>query len=221
MTRRSRREKRVASAIQQMPWRSVVNPYSPIEVLSADHVETIIDAALTVLETQGMRFLEPASRQFMKEKGAIVDESTRMVRFDRAMIEEKLALAPSSFTLQARNPDRKLTIGGNHIVYASVGGPAFCSDLDNGRRPGTYAELCDFFRVVQSLNIIHQEGGGGFEPMDLPAETRHLDLYLAQIRYTDKNCQSYALGGERTSDAIEMACITLGTDREALAASLG
>jgi len=52
--------------------------------------------------------------------------------------------------------------------------------------------------------------------MDLPAETRHLDLYLAQHRLTDKNCQSYALGRQRTIDSIEMACIALGTDRTEL-----
>ncbi len=218
MTRRRRKAKRVASAIQQLPWRSIVNPYAPIEVISADQVETIIESALSVLESQGMRFLEPDSRAFMHEQGAEVDEGAMMVRFDRNLVLEKVALAPAAFTLQARNPAKKLTIGGNHIVFGSVGGPAFCSDLDRGRRPGTYDELCNFIRIIQCLNIVHQEGGGGFEPMDLPAETRHLDLYLAQIRYTDKNCQAYALGGERTRDAIEMACITLGTDRAALAA---
>ena len=71
-------------------------------------------------------------------------------------------------------------------------------------------------RLVQSLNIIHQEGGGAFEAMDLPGETRHLDLYLAQYRLTDKNCQSYALGGQRTIDSIEMASIALQTDRAGL-----
>ena len=126
-----------------------------------------------------MRFLEPGSRETMRAAGADVDEETQMVRLDRGLVEEKLALAPSTFTLRARNQKRDLVFGGNHIVFASVGGPAFVSDLDNGRRPGTYAELCDYFRVVQSLNILHQEGGGAFEPMDLPAETRHLDLYLA------------------------------------------
>ena len=76
--------------------------------------------------------------------------------------------------------------------------------------------MCDYLRLVQSLNIIHQEGGGPFEPMDLPADSRHLDLYLAQYRYTDKNCQAYALGGYRSRDAIEMACIALGTTRDEL-----
>ena len=53
--------------------------------------------------------------------------------------------------------------------------------------------------------------------MDLPTRTRHLDLYLAQHRLLDKNCQAYALGRKRTVDAIEMACIALGSDREELA----
>jgi trimethylamine---corrinoid protein Co-methyltransferase len=132
------------------------------------------------------------------------------------MVREKIALAPAEFELRARNPDHDLTIGGDNIVFASVGGPAFCCDLDNGRRPGNYEEMCDYLKLVQSLNIVHQEGGGVFEAMDLPAATRHLDLYLAQHRLLDKNCQAYALGRERTVDSIEMACIALGASREEL-----
>jgi len=217
MTRRRHRAKRVANEIRQLPWRSVVNPYAPIETLNAEQLETIIQASLQVLETQGMRFLDPVGRKIMRDAGADVDEATRMVRFDRDLVKEKLALAPSEFGLRARNPAHNLKVGANNILFSSVAGPAFCSDLDNGRRPGTYDEMCDFLRLVQSLNIVHQEGGGAFEAMDLPAETRHLDLYLAQIRLLDKNWQSYALGGERTADSIEMACIALRTDRTGLA----
>jgi trimethylamine--corrinoid protein Co-methyltransferase len=193
-----------------------VNAYGPIKVLDDEQVQTIIDSALGILETNGMRFLEPGSRMRLVSAGADVDEETMMVRFDRSLVMEQLALAPSSFELRARNPDRQLQLGDSHLVFASVGGPAFVSDLDKGRRPGTYEEMCDYLRLVQSLNIIHQEGGGPFEAMDLPAETRHLDLYLAQYRLTDKNCQSYALGGVRARDSVEMACIALGVDRDAL-----
>ena len=139
-----------------------------------------------------------------------------MARFDPAFVMEQVALAPSSFELRARNPDRHLQLGAGHHIFASVGGPAFVSDLDKGRRPGTYEEMCDYLRLIQSLNIIHQEGGGPFEAMDLPADTRHLDLYLAQYRLTDKNCQSYALEGVRAQDSVEMACIALETDRDGL-----
>lgn len=217
MTQRKHRKRRIVNAIGQLPWRAVANPYAPVEVLDAEQVETIIEAAFLVLESQGMRFLEPHSREVMRRAGAGVDENEQIVRFDRGLVEEKLALAPSEFTLRARNPDRNLAVGGNNILFASVGGPAFVSDLDSGRRPGTYAEMCDYLKLVQSLNIVHQEGGGPFEAMDLPAETRHLDLYLAQIRLLDKNCQAYALGRERTVDSIEMICIALGVDRDQLA----
>ena len=216
MARRSRRARRTANAISQLAWRDVVNAYGPIKVLNDEQVQTIIDSALGILETNGMRFLELGSRMRLVSAGADVDEETMMVRFDRGLVMEKVALAPSSFELRARNPDHHLKLGVSHHIFASVGGPAFVSDLDKGRRPGTYEEMCDYLRLVQSLNIIHQEGGGPFEAMDLPAETRHLDLYLAQYRLTDKNCQSYALGGMRARDSVEMACIALGVDREAL-----
>jgi trimethylamine--corrinoid protein Co-methyltransferase len=217
MTRRSRRTKRVVDEIRQLPWRAVTNPYAPIEILDAGQIETVVQAAFEILETQGMRFLDAGSRNILLEAGADVDEASLMVCFDAGLVREKLALAPSRFGLRARNPAHNLEVGGNSIVFSSVGGPAFCSDLDNGRRPGTYAEMCDFLRLVQSLNIVHQEGGGAFEAMDLPAESRHLDLYLAQIRLLDKNAQAYALGRDRTIDAIEMACIALETDRAGLA----
>ena len=217
MARRSHRQKRVVNALRQLPWREVRNPYAPIATLGEEAVEAIIDTAFGVLEQQGMRFLEPSSRDLVRRAGADVDDASMMVRFDRGLVTEQLALAPRDFGLRARNPERDLHIGGNSIIFSAVGGPAFVSDLDRGRRPGTYAELCDFFRIVQSLNILHQEGGGAFEAMDLPAETRHLDLYLAQIRLLDKNCQAYPLGRERTVDSIEMICIALGVNRDALA----
>ncbi len=216
MPRRGRREKRVVNAMSQLEWRDIVNPYGPTEVLDEEQVQTVIDSALYILESKGMRFLEPGSRKRLEDAGADVDTESLMVRFDRNMVLENIAHAPSSFELRARNPDRHLKLGGSHLIFGSVGGPAFVSDLDNGRRPGTYEEMCDYIRLVQSLNIIHHEGGGPFEAMDLPGETRHLDLYLAQHRLTDKNCQSYALGGGRARDSVEMACIALGVDREAL-----
>ena len=217
MTRRGQRKRRVANQIRQLPWREVANPYAPTAVLSDDQVETIIDTALRVLATQGMRFLEPTSRDVLARAGADVDTEAQIVRFDPDMVREAVARAPQEFELRARNPARDLKLGGNRSVFTSVGGPAFVADLDHGRRPGNYKDMCNYLRVVQSLNIVHQEGGGAFEAMDLPGETRHLYLYLAQHRLLDKNAQAYALGRERTVDAIEMTCIALGTNRKALA----
>ena len=99
MARRRQRPKRVANAVRQLPWSDVANPYSPVEVLSADQIETIIDTALDVLATQGMRFLDPNGRQAMREAGADIDEAEMMVRLDPDMVREHLANAPSRFGL--------------------------------------------------------------------------------------------------------------------------
>ena len=193
----------------------MTSPWSPVEVLSADQLESIVSAALTILETTGFRFLDDASRAMLERAGAETADDG-MTRLGRDLVMEQVDLAPARFTLRARNPDRDLLLGDNHIVFSSVGGPAFVSDLDYGRRPGSYSNLCDYFRVIQGLNIIHQEGGGCFEPMDLPPESRHLDLYLAQLTLLDKNAQAYALGRARTVDCLEMTAIALGLSREEL-----
>ena len=216
MTRRSHRRRRTAGAIRQLPWQTVTNRWSPVEVLSADEVEIIIDAAMTILETQGFRYLDDSSRVILEKAGAEAVNDDGMTRLDRNMVIEATSTIPANITLRARNAEHDLSIGGNNICFTSVGGPAFVSDLDKGRRPGSHKDMCDYLRVVQSLNIIHQEGGGCFEPMDLPPESRHLDLYLAQLTLMDKNAQAYALGRVRTIDCIEMNCIALGVTRDEL-----
>ena len=219
MSRRRNKVRRKKAVIQQLPWRQLSSPYSPMEVLTADQVNTIIESALDVLEQHGMRFLEGESRKILRHAGATPADDDFMIHFDRDMVREVIASAPAQFPLRARNPAHDLLVGGNNIIFNSVSGPAFCSDLDGGRRPGSYAELCDYLKLVQSLNILHQEGGGSFEPMDLPPESRHLDLYLAQLTLLDKNAQANLLGRARTVDCLEMTAIALGTDRDGLAES--
>ena len=212
-----RRSQRVGQALKQLPWREVRNPYPPVAVLSEDHIDAIHHTSLRVLEEIGMRILDETARGYWARAGAEVDHATMMVRFDRGLIQEKISLAPAEFTLRARNPAKNVTVGGTRIIFSSVGGPPYCTDLDRGRRSGTYSEMCDFLKIVQSLNIIHQEGGGPFEPMDLPADTRYLDLYYAEITLLDKTWKPSALGRDRAADAIDIACIALGTDRAGLA----
>jgi trimethylamine--corrinoid protein Co-methyltransferase len=185
-----------------------------VPVISEDQVAAIHAAALRVLAEQGMRVLHGPARDLYRGAGADVQGQT--VRLDPALVAERLATVPPAFTLTARNPARHLAVGGGHRIYAAVGGPAYVMDNDRGRRDGTFAEMCDYLRLIQTLNVIHQEGGGPFEPLDLPANTRHLDIYHAQIRLLDKSWQTQTLGHARTMDGLEMAAIMLGTTPEGL-----
>jgi len=219
MGRRSRdtRQNRGIGGIRQLAWRDILNDYPRLEILSADQIEAIHLASMDLLENHGMRVLHQGARSLLAQAGATVDHDSQMVRFDRAMVLECMSRAPSEFTLHARNPGKNFRVGGKHLAFTSVGGPAYCNDLDRGRRRGRFEDACDYLRLVQSLDIIHQEGGGAFEPIELPPETRHLDLYLSQIRLLDKNWQPVALGGERARDAIRMARIAMDCSAEELA----
>lgn len=212
--RGQRREREGRRGFRQLPWRNLVNPYAPIQVLSADGIEAIHQASLRILEELGIAFMLPEALDILRAAGADVNRETQVVRFDGALIEECMAKAPSSFVVHARNPEHNITFGENHINFATVGSAPNASDLQGGRRPGCYADYCDFLRLAQALNVIHLYGGYPVEPVDLPPPTRHLDCTDAFIRLGDKVFFAYSLGRERILDGIEMARIARGATEE-------
>ena len=211
-----RRGRRTASGIRQVPWRRLVNPYRPIEILSADEVEAIHAASLRILSEIGMQVLGEGALDELAGAGASVDRSTRTVRLDPAQLEELVALAPHQFQLHARNPERDVEFGGANLVISAVGGPAFVSDLDRGRRPGNIADFRDYVRLIGALDVIHQEGGGPLEPTDLPVETRHLDQYQVFATELDKTWHCLGTGRVMVEDALEVMCLLRGVSRDDL-----
>ena len=205
-----RRERRGGAGLRQLPWRNLRNPYKPIEVLSADHLEAIHQTSLRILEEHGMEFLDAESLGILKAAGADVTPGSNLVRFDRGLIIESIAKAPREFTLHARNPQRNLTMGGNNINFASVASAPNVSDLDRGRRPGNFEDYCNLLRLCQTFNVVQLIGGYPVEPADIPPATRHLDAHHAAIRLTDRVWHPYSLGKQRISDAIGMIKIARG-----------
>jgi len=199
----------------------LANPYAPIEILSADQVEAIHEASLRILEDLGMDIWSDEALDILAAAGAEVDRPGRHVRLDRGLVTEAIAKAPAEFTLHARNPARNVRMGGNFINFGLVGGPAHATDLDRGRRPGTYADACDLIRLAQALDVLHIIGGAPVAPIDLPVATRHLDTAYAVITLTDRVWHASALGRQRVEDAVAMLAIARGLDREAVTESPG
>jgi trimethylamine--corrinoid protein Co-methyltransferase len=215
-TAHRRKERRVGGGIPLLPWRRLVNPFRPLEILSADQLEAIHRASLRILAEIGLQVLGDGAIDLLAAAGATIDRSERRVRLDPGLVEERIATAPSTFTLHARNADRSIEIGGRNVAFTSVGGPAFVADLDRGRRPGNAADLRDYVRLIGALDVIHQEAGGPLEATDLPVETRHLDLYELLATTLDKTWQCVGFGRTPVDDAIEVACLARGVTRDTL-----
>ncbi len=213
-----RRPRRVDHRVPQLPPQRLRNPFPPVEVLTSDQVEAIHRASLRILRDTGLELLGDRALDILGRAGAQVDRATRRVRLDPGLTEELIASAPRTFTLHARNPAWTLPIGGDSLVFSAVGGPAFATDLDRGRRAGTFADMCDLTRLIQQLNIVHQEGGGAVEPTDIAVPFRHLEMYRAFATLTDKTWQCLGFGRRPVDDAIEIACLVRGVSRERLAA---
>jgi len=198
------------SPLADKPFQHTRNPFAPLEPLTAQQVVALHDASMTILEEIGVDFLDGEALDLWAAAGARVDRSTSHVHIDRGLLMSLLKTVPAQFTLRARNPARSLTIGGNHINFATVGGAPFYSDQESGRRPGT---LADFRRMVQLAHIcgpIHIVEGLLVEPQDLPVPVRHLDKALAQFTLSDKAMTAAAHGREVAADYIAMAAIVYG-----------
>ena len=211
-----RRPRRSAGGIAQLPWRRLVNPYRPLEILSADEVEAIHAASLRILAEIGVEALGDRVLDAFEGAGADVDRAARRVRLDPAQVETLIAQAPSEFTLHARNPERDVVLGGANLAFCSVGGPAFVTDIDRGRRAGNVADFEAYVRLIGALDVLHQEGGGPLEPTDLPVETRHLDMYRILAMTLDKTWHCLGFGATVVDDALEVMCLVRGVDRDTL-----
>ena len=210
---RAGNDRRGGAAIRQMPWQLPVNPDAPTEPLPPEGVLAVHDTAMRILEEIGVVFLNHEAVAIFRAEGCKIDEETRdgaRVRFDRSYIMDKVALAPASFTLTPRNPDRQIVIGGKHMVFGNISSPPNYSNLDEGRRSGTRAAYQDFIKLTQYFNCIHFAGGYPVEPMDLHPSIRHLDCLFDKLTLTDKVVHAYSLGTERVEDVMEMVRIAGG-----------
>ena len=86
--------------------RRLENPFPPLEVLTEDAIETVLDAAFQILEEGGLEFRSERALDLLQKNGATVDRSTKMVRMGRDMVQHFCCMAPSAFALHSRNPEK-------------------------------------------------------------------------------------------------------------------
>ena len=180
------RSRRIGAApLPQLAAQSVRNPYPPMELLSAEQVEAIHLNSMRILEELGIEVMSNRALEVFRAAGAKIDDATMTVRIDRGLVAQALATAPAAFTLTSRNRDKQIIVGGNNINFSLVAGPPNVHDCERGRRPGSYDDYCNFIRLAHYFNAIHLIGNQVCAPVEMPANSRHLDTYRANLTYSD------------------------------------
>ena len=193
-------------------------PWAPLEILTPEQVERILDAACRVLEDAGLEIRSAAARDVYRKAGAIVDDATQLVRLGRDLVEAQLALAPTSFVLHSRNRERHLHVGGNTVNFGPVNGAPNATDLERGRRYGDLAAFRDILKLTHTLGVLHWQGGIVVEPVDVAIPVRHLAAYRAHIECSDIVWAARGVGGVQAEDAVAMSAIEHRCSIEDLAA---
>jgi len=217
-SRRRGRERAARSTGPSLaPIARLTNHWAPLEILSAEQVELIIEAAYRILEEAGLEIRSAEAREIFRKAGALVDEETQMVRLGRDIVDAQLAHAPERFVLHARNPERDLHVGGNVVNFGPVNGAPNITDREHGRRYGDLEAFRNILKLTHTLGILHWQGGIVVEPVDVPVPIRHLATYQAHIECADIVWAARGVGGVQATDAIALSAIEHGCSIEDLA----
>ena len=181
----------------------------PVEALSDEALALLDGGWRRIVSEIGIEFLHPRALELFRSAGQRVEDEK--VFFDPDFIAEQVALAPSSFTLHARNPARDVVLGGEHMVFVPVQGPPYVRRGDE-RRVAGIEDFEDFCRIAQALDDFDSAGGLPCEPSDIPVEARHLDCVRALLTLTDKPFQGSQISAIAAADSLALGEIVFGSE---------
>ena len=76
--RRGRKAREASPPARVVDYRNLRNPFPVMKLYSDDAIAGMHEAALTMLETLGMKILLPEARRIFREGGARCDEASEM-----------------------------------------------------------------------------------------------------------------------------------------------
>ena len=187
----------------------LINTLPRFEILDEAALQEVERGWRRIVSELGIEFLHEDALDYFRKAGQ--DVEGELVKFDPDWILEQVAKAPAEFTLQARNPERSVQIGGKHMVFSAVYGCPFVREgLE--RRNATYQDFQNLVKLSQSFPELDTPGGTICEPDDKPLDSRHLDMVYALQTLSDKPFMGSVTSAANAIDTIAMAEIVFGAD---------
>ena len=182
--------------------------YERMQLLPKNDFNKIHAATLDILANVGIAFHDTEAVEIFQRHGAKTDG--RVVFIEEPLIEKALDSAPSQFQIEARKPEKSVTIGGDQLVIAPGYGSPFMVDTDGEQREAVMDDYDNFCKLVQTSKHVDMCGCLMVEPSDRPAETAHLDMLYSNMVLCDKPFLGSSASRQAAIDSIEMAGITWG-----------
>lgn len=187
-------------------------PASPYKPLSDGDMKQIADEAFRILEQSGMAVYTEEGFEALKKAGADVDESTRIVKMPRSLVEDAIASNPSSITLYSRDEDFNAVLEKNRVHYGTGGTAIYVIDPDTGeRRESGVKDVVLNAKMVQHLENIHLFTINVF-PHDVKQKG---NIDVNRFYHALNNTTKHVMGGvyslEGCKNVVEMASMIAGS----------
>lgn len=178
------------------------------QLISQSELEQIHENSLKIMENIGVLMTYEPAREVLAKHGAILDGN--VVKFPRKLVEEAIKLAPSSYTLHARNPKYNVEINCEKTNYVGPYGSPFVTDLDKGRRSGLLEDFINIVKICDKLENIDIQSHISCEPTDVPVDKRPNVMVYNTMKYSEKPLMGSIYGYENARQSIELASIPFG-----------
>jgi len=211
---RRRRDKRANATdrvTRDVNYRNLKSPFPLMTVFSEDEITSMHEAALSTLETLGLKVLLPDARNHFRQAGARVDESSEMVFIGREIVEAALATAPRSIYCHAGSRHRDLVLELGNLMFQPGAGAPHATDLERGRRPGTARDFRELVQLTQHFDVMHMVPPL-IEPQDVATNVRHYFTMEAQLCLSDKLPFIFSRGTPQVEESFEMLQTFRGLD---------
>ncbi|HCV33066.1 MAG TPA: trimethylamine methyltransferase [Acidimicrobiaceae bacterium] len=181
-----------------------------VDLLTTEQVQSVHDASMTIIEEVGIEFRCDDALALWRGSGARVDGVR--VRIDREHLMSLIGTAPSSYTMEARDPAHTVTVGDGKTIFTPSYGAPYVLGLDGVRRPASLEDFRNFTRLNHLSPALHMSGGVVCEPMDVPVPKRHLHMMDALLSLSSKPFMGAVTSMERAEDSLHMAGIVFGQE---------
>jgi trimethylamine--corrinoid protein Co-methyltransferase len=185
-----------------------------LQVLSDEECSRIHEETLKILYETGVRVDTARGRGYLKQAGAVVDESTHIVRIPRGIVEESLKQAPKNFSLGSRRADKIIPMNRGRCAVVLDGGAIYTYDAEVGvRRPATLDDWYLATRMGDCLDDIDVywsviEGCWGHSPGDTVA------YWKAIFQNFSKHIQDATMTPEESRWMLEVLQVVFGSREE-------
>ena len=140
---------------------------------------------MKILKETGMRLHSPKAVEYFAKAGQKT-EGDRVFP-DEKFILDQLKSAPANFTLEARNPEYNMSLGGGDSRHyaAGYGCPAII-EADGTLRDATLDDYIKFAKIIHQSPLFKINGGILAQPNEVAPHLASLAMVYAAMLYSDK-----------------------------------